>query len=102
MTETQIHEIVTAQREYFYTGATLDIDFRINALKKLNGFKRAYTHVETHTLLRERKACTDSTRTVPFQKLQETIPLRCDSHHEPMELPIHAHDRASDRRYCSW
>lgn len=42
MTETQIHEIVTAQREYFYTGATLDIDFRINALKKLKAYVQSH------------------------------------------------------------
>ena len=42
MTETQIHEIVAAQREYFYTGATLDIDFRINALKKLKAYVQSH------------------------------------------------------------
>lgn len=42
MTETQIHEIVTAQREYFYTGATLEIDFRINALKKLKAYVQSH------------------------------------------------------------
>lgn len=35
MTQDAIQEIIRRQRNYFYTGATLDIDFRINALKKL-------------------------------------------------------------------
>ena len=35
MNETQIHELVTLQRQYFLTNATLNIDFRIHALKKL-------------------------------------------------------------------
>ena len=35
MTQDAIQEIIRKQREYFYTGATLSIDFRINALKKL-------------------------------------------------------------------
>ncbi len=35
MTEQEIRAIVACQRAYFYTGATLDIDVRINALKKL-------------------------------------------------------------------
>ena len=35
MTQDTIQEIIRRQRNYFYTGATLDIEFRINALKKL-------------------------------------------------------------------
>lgn len=35
MTELEIKNIVSSQRKYFYTGATLDINFRIQALKKL-------------------------------------------------------------------
>lgn len=35
MTKEQISAIVAAQRRFFATGATLDVDFRINALKKL-------------------------------------------------------------------
>lgn len=35
MNETEISRIVEKQRNYFYTGATLDVDFRIQALKKL-------------------------------------------------------------------
>ena len=34
MTETEIKEIVQKQRTYFYTGATLPVDKRIEALKK--------------------------------------------------------------------
>jgi aldehyde dehydrogenase (NAD+) len=35
MTEQEIRQIVDRQRTYFYTGATLDVEFRIQALKKL-------------------------------------------------------------------
>ena len=35
MTEHEIREIVETQRKYFYTGAVLHIDYRIQALKKL-------------------------------------------------------------------
>ena len=41
MTETQIHEIVTAQREYFYTGATLDIIPRLQMIS--DGSKKEQT-----------------------------------------------------------
>ncbi|MDE7157256.1 MAG: aldehyde dehydrogenase family protein, partial [Lachnospiraceae bacterium] len=35
MNETEIKEIVNLQRDFFYSGATLNINFRRNALKKL-------------------------------------------------------------------
>lgn len=35
MTETEIKKLVEKQRAFFYTGTTLDIRYRINALKKL-------------------------------------------------------------------
>lgn len=35
MTEQQIKSIVTAQRKYFQTGATLPVEARISALKRL-------------------------------------------------------------------
>ena len=35
MNEQEIKNIVTSQRKYFNTGATLDVDTRIRALKKL-------------------------------------------------------------------
>ena len=35
MNETEIRQIVKNQRSYFYSGATLDVEFRINALKTL-------------------------------------------------------------------
>ena len=102
MTETQIHEIVTAQREYFYTGATLDIDFRINALKKLKAYVQSHESEIAKAIALDLGKSSFESYMCETGKLQEAIPLRCDSHHEPMELPIHAHDRASDRRYCSW
>lgn len=35
MTELEVKNIIDLQRKYFYTGATLDINFRIQALQKL-------------------------------------------------------------------
>lgn len=37
MTQDEIKKTVDAQREYFYSGETLDVGFRIAALKKLRG-----------------------------------------------------------------
>ena len=42
MTQEAIPEIIRKQRNYFYTGATLNIDFRITALKKLQ------TSIQSH------------------------------------------------------
>ena len=42
MTQEAIQEIIRKQRNYFYTGATLNIDFRITALKKLQ------TSIQSH------------------------------------------------------
>ena len=36
MTETAIQQIVQKQRAYFQTGATLDLDFRLQALERLS------------------------------------------------------------------
>lgn len=35
MTELEVKNIINLQRKYFFTGATLDVNFRIQALKKL-------------------------------------------------------------------
>jgi len=35
MTEVEVRNIVDLQRKYFYTGATLNVDFRIQAMQKL-------------------------------------------------------------------
>ena len=42
MTQESIQELIRKQREYFYTGATLDVNFRINSLKKIQ------TAIQTH------------------------------------------------------
>ena len=42
MTQEAIQEIIRKQRNYFYTGATLNIDFRSTALKKLQ------TSIQSH------------------------------------------------------
>lgn len=42
MTQNEIHEIVEKQRSYFYQDQTLNIDFRINALKKLRACIRKH------------------------------------------------------------
>ena len=42
MTQEAIQEIIRKQRNYFYTSATLNIDFRITALKKLQ------TSIQSH------------------------------------------------------
>ena len=42
MTQESIQELIRKQREYFYTGVTLDVNFRINSLKKIQ------TAIQTH------------------------------------------------------
>ena len=42
MEREQIHSLVEKQREYFASGATLSVDFRIEMLKKLRGAVRKY------------------------------------------------------------
>lgn len=42
MTQESIQELIRKQREYFYTNATLDVNFRINSLKKI------LTAIQTH------------------------------------------------------
>ena len=38
MTDTQIKDIIEKQREFFATGATYDVDYRIRSLKKLKKY----------------------------------------------------------------
>ena len=38
MEKEQINQLLDKQRQYFYSGATLDLDFRISALKRLRAF----------------------------------------------------------------
>ncbi|MCD7819990.1 MAG: aldehyde dehydrogenase family protein, partial [Lachnospiraceae bacterium] len=42
MNETEIREIVNRQREYFYSGATLDVEFRLKALGRLKSCIKKY------------------------------------------------------------
>ena len=121
MTQEAIQEIIRKQRNYFYTGATLNIDFRITALKKLqtsiqshqeqinaalksdlgkssfesymceSGLVRDYLYTEAHPLFFQRKNRAHTTCPVPFQKLQEAVPIRCHPDHEPVELSLPAY-----------
>ena len=43
MTETQICELTKLQRNYFQSGATLNTDFRMEALKRLKAAIQKYT-----------------------------------------------------------
>ena len=51
MTETDIKNIIENQRTYFQSGATLDIDFRLSALRRLQAAIRKY-ETQIHTALR--------------------------------------------------
>ena len=42
MEKEQINQLLDKQRQYFYSGATLDLDFRISALKRLRASIRKY------------------------------------------------------------
>ena len=42
MNETEIKQTINTQKNFFATGVTLDIDYRINALKKLKSYINSY------------------------------------------------------------
>ena len=52
MTETEIKAIVKKQRDYFHTGATLDVNFRLDALKKLKAAIQKYAS-DIHAAIRQ-------------------------------------------------
>lgn len=123
MTQEAIQEIIRKQRNYFYTGATLNIDFRITALKKLQTSIQSHqeqinaalksdlgkssfesymcesglvlseiTYILKHIhSFSQRKNRAHTTCPVPFQKLQEAVPIRCHPDHEPVELSLPAY-----------
>ena len=53
MTETEIKEIVQIQRSYFYTGATLPVEKRLDALKKLKTCIQKYEPLINEALKRD-------------------------------------------------
>ena len=53
MTETEIKEIVQKQRSYFYTGATLPVEKRLEALKKLKVCIQKYEPLINEALKRD-------------------------------------------------
>ena len=53
MTETEIKEIVRKQRSYFYTGATLPVEKRLDALKKLKTCIQKYEPLINEALKRD-------------------------------------------------
>ena len=107
MTQEAIREIIRRQREFFYTGATLNIDFRIEALKKLQASiqshqeqidaalkpcsQRDHLHAEAHPLSFQRKDRAHPSRAVSFQKLHEAISLWGFPDHESLELSFSSH-----------
>ena len=49
ITKERVSELVSKQREYFKTGETLDIDFRIKQLRKLKSMVESHEkEMETH------------------------------------------------------
>ena len=54
MTETEIKEIVQKQRSYFYTGATLPVEKRLDALKKLKTCIQKYEPLINEALTLEK------------------------------------------------
>ena len=53
MTETEIKEIVQKQRSYFYTGATLPVEKRLDALKKIKTCIQKYEPLINEALKRD-------------------------------------------------
>ena len=53
MTETEIKEIIQKQRSYFHTGATLPVEKRLEALKKLKVCIQKYEPLINEALKRD-------------------------------------------------
>lgn len=52
MEKEQITQLLDKQRQYFYSGATLNLDFRISALKRLRASIRKHEH-QIHAALKK-------------------------------------------------
>ena len=128
MEKEQINQLLDKQRQYFYSGATLDLDFRISALKRLRASIRKHedqihaalkkdlgkSNFEsymcetglvlseiTHMLKNIRSYAKEQTVPTPLAQFPQTIPLRCGSHYESVELSVSSHHRTTGRRHCS-
>ena len=119
MTQQFIQEIVRKQRSFFYKGNTLDIEFRIRSLKKLQasilehqeqinaalksdlGKSSFESYMCESGLVLQRKDRTHAPCTVSFQKLSEALSLWRGAGDESLELSISSHLRSSGRSTCS-
>ena len=52
MEKEQITQLLEKQRQYFYSGATLNLDFRISALKRLRASIRKHD-AQIHAAIRK-------------------------------------------------
>ena len=122
MTEQEIRCIVDGQRNFFLTGNTLDVEFRIQSLQKLKTSILKYES-EIHAAIQkdlgksefESYMCETgltlseitymlkhihTSGSVPFQKLSQAFPSRCSADHESVELSVSADHRATGGRHC--
>ena len=120
MTQTEIEKLVKKQRDFFNSGETLNVSFRISALEKLRACiikyekkinqaicadlgKSAFESYmcETGLVLSEltymikhtrkfAKERTDTACTVSFKKLSKAISIWCGADYESLELSSYA------------
>ena len=95
MENTEMKKIIDRQRTFFQTGMTLDVSFRIAALKRLQHMIRRHEkEIEAallldsppHPLVCKRAECQNTAGTVLLQKLPETFALRCHADRKSLEL----------------
>ena len=107
MENTEMKKIIDRQRAFFHTGTTLDVSFRIAALKRLQYMIRRHEkEIEAALLLDLKKSSFESymcetglvldeihymlrqntAGTVLLQKLPETFSLRCHADRKSLEL----------------
>ena len=67
MEKEQINQLLDKQRQYFYSGATLDLDFRISALKRLRASIRKHED-QIHAALKKDLGKSN------FESYMETFP----------------------------
>ena len=120
----QIHKIVSAQRSYFSSGATLPVGIRLDALRRLKAAivrheadiaRALYQDLgksseesylcEIGMVLDELTFMLRHTGTYAKEhrvrtQLYQGVPARRGAHHEPLELSISVDSRSAHRRDC--
>ena len=121
MKKEEIQALIEKQRLYYLSGETLDVQYRINALKTLKTAILKYeqeieealkkdlgkSYFESYMcevglslseisyMIKHTRSFSYTFGTICLSKLYKTKPLWCNPHHESLELSIYVNDRTS-------